>query len=279
MQLSVLIPIYAKESSSHLRQCLESLAAQTLLADEIVLVEDGPLGRGLHATIEEYRAVLPIVSLPLPTHSGLGAALRAGLLICRGDYVARMDADDICMPQRFQTQVDFLDSNSKIDVVGSAIGEFNSESHSACSIRRLPTSGRALIRFAQSRNPLNHMTVMFRKASVLGAGSYQHFPGFEDYHLWARMLRLGHRLHNLEVILVQVRCGNAMQSRRGGLAYMKKDVDFQITLFRIGLVGASGCIKNIVLRAPLRLAPAFMRSLFYRMFLRHNSTHAEFRHI
>jgi glycosyltransferase involved in cell wall biosynthesis len=232
----------------------------------------------LQATIADYKAVLPIVSLPLPTHAGLGVALRAGLLICRGEYVARMDADDICVPDRFQRQVDFLDCNPQVDVVGSAIEEFNDELHAARSIRRLPTSGRALLHFAKSRNPLNHMTVMFRKASVLDAGSYQHFPGFEDYHLWARMLSLGHRLHNLEVILVQVRCGNAMQSRRGGVAYMKRDVGFQMFLRKMGLVDTSGCIKNIVLRAPLRLAPAFVRSIAYKVFLRRAPPAVKLRH-
>lgn len=268
MQLSVLLPVFYKESAANLSQCLESLFAQTIPADEIVLVEDGPLGAELKQVISDFDRILPIASLRLPLHVGLGGALRMGLLRCRGEYVARMDSDDICVPERFEKQVDFLDSHAQVDVVGSAIGEFDMCPSDGRSIRRLPTSGRALLQFARIRNPLNHMTVMFRKASVLYAGNYQPFSGFEDYHLWARMLSLGYRLQNMEEILVHVRGGNAMHGRRGGLAYLKKDVEFQLFLCKTGLVDAGECIRNIAMRAPVRLAPDFVRSLCYRTFLR-----------
>jgi glycosyltransferase involved in cell wall biosynthesis len=255
-----------------LQQSLASLAIQTLPADEIVIVEDGPLGEPLDAVIAAYRKFLPIVPAPLPGHVGLGAALRAGLDMCRGEYVARMDADDICMPARFQRQVNFLDDNREVDVVGGAIEEFDADLSERRSIRRLPASGPELLRFARFRNPLNHMTTMFRKASVLSAGSYQSYPGFEDYHLWARMLSLGHCLHNVEEVLVQVRGGSGMQNRRGGLAYLKQEMAFQLFLHEVGLVAVSECIRNIVMRAPIRLAPNSVRSMCYKLFLRHGST-------
>ena len=268
MKLSVLMPVYHKESSTYLRQCLESLAFQALLADEIVIVEDGPLGKPLNAIIGAYKRDLPIVSLALPAHVGLGPALRAGLGICRGEYVARMDADDISFRERFQRQVKFLDSNREVDVVGSAIEEFGGNSNAPGAIRHLPASGRELLRFARIRNPLNHMTTMFRKDSVLAAGSYKPCPGFEDYHLWARMLMHGYCLHNMEEILVNVRCDNGMQSRRGGLAYLKQDVAFQLFLHKVGLITVPGCVRNIAMRAPIRLAPTFVRSIIYNLFLR-----------
>lgn len=268
MKLSVLMPVYHKESSTYLRQCLESLAFQSLPADEIVIVEDGPLGRPLDAIIAAYKKDLPIVSLALPAHVGAGPALRAGLFVCRGEYVARMDSDDISFRERFQRQVKFLDSNREIDVLGSAIEEFGGNSDVPRTIRRLPASGRELMRFAQLRNPLNHMTTMFRKDSVLSAGSYQPSPGFEDYHLWARMLMRGHCLHNMDDTFVYVRCGNGMQGRRGGLAYLKQDVAFQLFLCKMGLTTAPGCIRNIAMRTPIRLAPTFVRSICYKLFLR-----------
>src|SRR5580658_8350857 len=101
MKLSVLMSVYAKEYPAFFRVSLESLAAQTLPADEIVIVEDGPLGEELKAVIEVYKSCLPIVSLRLPVNVGLGAALREGLNVCQGEYVARMDSDDICVPERF----------------------------------------------------------------------------------------------------------------------------------------------------------------------------------
>lgn len=268
MKLSVLMSVYHKESSANLRQCLDSLAIQTLRADEVVIVEDGPLGEQLEATIAAYRKVLPIVSLPLPVHVGLGAALRAGLYMCRGEYVARMDSDDICVPERFQRQVKFLESNWEVDVVGGAIAEFVEDCSAPHSIRLLPAAGQALRRFAMSRTPMNHVTVVFRKASVVAAGNYESCQGFEDYHLWARMLTLGYRLHNMNDILVYVRCGNGMQSRRGGLAYLKGEIEFQSFLRKMGLLDATGAFLNILMRGPIRLAPDSVRSLCYSLFLR-----------
>ena len=275
MRFSVLMPVYYKESPDYFEQSLASLAIQTLPADEVVIVEDGPLGEPLDAVIAAYRRFLPIVAVRLPEHVGLGAALRAGLDVCRGEYVARMDADDICVPVRFQSQVNFLDNNLEVDVLGSAIEEFDADLSERRSIRRLPASGPELLRFARFRNPLNHMATMFRKASVLAAGSYQPYPGFEDYHLWARMLSHGHCLHNTEEILVHVRGGSGMQNRRGGLAYLKQEMAFQLFLHEVGLVAASECIRNIVMRAPIRLAPNSVRSMCYKLFLRRGPTPSE----
>lgn len=268
MKLSVLMSVYCEESPVFLRQCLDSLAAQTLPADEVVIVEDGPLGEELEAVIADYRTGLRIVSLCLPANVGLGEALCAGLNVCQGEYVARMDADDICIPERFQLQLAFLEQNPRVDVASGTWAEFDRDWSKLHSLRILPATGRELLRYAKLRNPINHVTVIFRKAAVLAAGGYQSFPGFEDYHLWARMLVLGYRLCNMDVILVFVRVGNGMQGRRGGYTYFKRDIAFQMFLYKIGLLGVSECIRNILLRAPIRLAPILLRSLCYRLFLR-----------
>jgi hypothetical protein len=112
------------------------------------------------------------------------------------------------------------------------------------------------------------VTVVFRKAAVMKAGSYIPFRDFEDYHLFARMLTLGFRLHNIDEILVYVRVGSGMQGRRGGYAYFKRDIQFQLFLRKIGFLNAYECIRNILLRAPIRLTPVFARALCYKHLLR-----------
>ena len=268
MKLSVLISIYDKESPAFFEQCLESLAQQTLLADEVIIVEDGPLGEELRTMIDGWRTMLPIVSLRMPAHVGLGAALRAGLYVCEGEYVARMDSDDICVPERFERQVRYLDGNREVDVVGAAIAEFQQNPSAPQAIRRLPASGEALLRFARSRTPMNHMTVVFRKSSVVAAGNYESCQGFEDYHLWARMLTLGYELRNLKDVLVYARCGNGMQARRGGFAYLRREIRFQSFLRRMGLLDMAGSVWNILIRGSVRLAPDSIRALLYRSLLR-----------
>jgi len=268
IRLSVLMSVYEKESPACLCECLDSLAMQTLPADEVVLVEDGPVGETLKATIDRYRKILPIMSLPLPAHVGLGAALRAGLHHCRGEYVARMDSDDIAAPERFEKQMKFLEANPEVDVVGGAIAEFNEDSSAPHSIRTLPVAGAALRHFARFRTPMNHVTVIFRKASVLAAGNYEASYCLQDYYLWARMLALGYVLHNLIEVLVYVRCGNGMQARRSGFAYAKEEIHLQGYLRKLGLLNAPGALLNMVMRVPIRLAASFVRAFCYRLILR-----------
>jgi hypothetical protein len=179
-----------------------------------------------------------------------------------------MDSDDICVADRFKLQMSFLESNREVDVVGSAIAEFEQDCSAPRSIRLVPAAGPELRRFARSRTPMNHMTVVFRKVSVVAAGNYESWQGFEDYHLWARMLALGYRLYNMKEILVYVRCGNGMQNRRGGVAYLKEEIRFQRYLCKMGLQNAAGTFWSILVRGPVRLAPNWFRALCYRLFLR-----------
>lgn len=268
MTLSVLMAVYSKESPEFLRQCLASLAAQTRPADEIVIVQDGPIGKSLEESIDSFKSNLPILLVALPVNVGLGAALRMGLSQCQGKFVARMDSDDLSLPWRFERQLDLLESHPAVDVVGSAIAEFEEDWSAPHSIRSMPATGKDLLCFAKIRNPLNHMTVMFRKNAVLAAGSYQSCKGFEDYHLWARMLLDGYSLHNLAEVLVLARCGNGMLSRRGGLAYFMQEMKVQRQLLAIGFLNGFEFTRNVMVRGPLRLVPNAVRSLFYQLFLR-----------
>ena len=268
MKLSVLMSVYAKESATFLRDCLHSLATQTHPAEELVLVEDGPIGDELRHVIEHFRDRLNIRSVLLPSNAGLGEALRQGLEACRGEFVARMDTDDICAPERFERQLQFLEEHPEVDVVGTAIAEFDTDWMAPHSVRRLPARGEELLRIARMRTPLNHQTVIFRRESVMAAGSYQSCQGFEDYHLWARMLVAGAGLYNLPEPLVYARCGNGMQKRRGGWAYMRREIYAQLLMRKIGMITVLDCLRNIIARSPVRLAPSCVRAFFYRAFLR-----------
>lgn len=268
MKLSVLMSVYYRESPEYFRRALESLAAQTVPADEVVVVKDGPVNGELECAIASHREVLRIVTVPLPNNGGLGPALHAGLRRCRGELVARMDSDDICVPDRFEKQLTFLEHNPDADVVGGAIAEFHADCDRVESIRRMPSNGELLGRVARWRNPMNHMTVMFRKASVVAAGSYESCPGFEDYELWAKMLMSGRRLCNLHDVLVYVRCGNGMQQRRGGIPYLREEAALQQRFVKMGFVSRGQSLLNLIARAPVRLAPAWARAAFYRRVLR-----------
>lgn len=271
-QFSVLLSVYAEEKPDALMDCFESLINQTLSPSEIILVCDGPLSRELEDTISLYMCRLPLVLVRLDKNIGLGAALSVGLKACQHELIARMDTDDICVANRFEKQVSFLEVNASIHLLGGAIAEFKHAPSDAGTTRRLPTEYDDILRYARSRNPLNHMTVMFRKSSVLDAGNYKTLLGFEDYYLWARMIVAGYQIANLDDVLVYVRIGNGMLARRGGLTYMLNEVRLYWRFYQIGFVGFTRMCINIIIRAFVRILPNWARGLIYRHALRQINT-------
>lgn len=272
MEFSVLMSVYDKESPQFLRECLESIQQQSLQPDEIVIVEDGPINEALQSVLSEFREELPIVSVRLSQNRGLGDALNEGLERCRHDLVARMDTDDHCRPGRFALQVAYMDAHPDIDMLGGAIAEFDEDPARPHAIRELPTGSDNVARFARSRSPVNHMTVMFRRRAILEAGGYQRFLGMEDYYLWARMLCRGSRIDNVSDILVNARVGNGMLTRRRGWSYFKQDVRLQQKFREMGFINQTTMIKNICQRAPLRLLPEKALGLLYQRVLRKKPT-------
>lgn len=269
MDFSVLIPIYQKEAPKHLRACFDSLFRQTLSATEIVLVEDGPLTPELYATISEYQQGHPeLKTVKLAENGGIGHALNEGLKQCSYDLVARMDADDICTPDRFETQVRFMESHPDYDIVGSWADEFNDSITSILSTRRLPETHEDIIKFGKKRNPMNHPTVMFRHKAVKAAGYYIHNPQVEDYDLWVRMMLQGSRFYNIQRSLLYFRMSDDFARRRGGWDYSRMEIPLQFSFYRIGYINLWRMIQNIAIRTTIRMLPSSWRRKVYLSLLR-----------
>jgi glycosyltransferase involved in cell wall biosynthesis len=266
--LSVLLSLYYGDDPEFLHFAMGSLEEQTVTANEIVIVKDGPLTESLERVALSFEPRLPIRSVQLVRNAGRGLALQKAVPECHFPLVAIMDADDICAPDRFEKQLRYLEAHDEVDAVGGWIAEFDHDPDIVNSVRRVPLGGEDLMKWARKRNPLNQMTVMFRKHAVLAAGNYQHMPGFEDYYLWVRMLLAGSKLANLDDVLVFARCGNGMQARRGGLRYAREEIRFQLTLAKIGFISSRECAMNILARTPVRLAPPSLRGKLYSRVLR-----------
>lgn len=269
INFSVLLSVYKYEKAQYLEMCFDSIYKQTVQPTEIVLVEDGPLPLELHQAIEkEERRFNNIHRVVLEKNQGLGIALSVGLQACSHDIVARMDTDDICYPQRFEIQTKFLQEHPEIDVLGAWITEFDETPNNIVAFRNLPENHKDIYSFGKKRNPINHPVVMFRKQAVIEAGGYQPCPLFEDYFLWARMLKRGYKFHNLQTSLLFFRRSAEMIRRRGGLKYAHDEIVFQHKLYEIGYISYYELIRNICQRYGVRLAPNWIRSLIYKYLLR-----------
>ena len=120
----------------------------------------------------------------------------------------------LATPDRFQQQVDYIEQHPQLDVLGGNIIEFDAEPDQIVAEKQMPLSHEEIIKRLQRRNPFCHMTVFFKKSSVLKAGNYKPLPLVEDYYLWARMAAQGCRFANLNRVLVYARVGNGMHTRR-----------------------------------------------------------------
>lgn len=270
MSFSVLIPVYKKESPVFLKKSIESILYQTLKPDEIVLVKDGPLINKLNKIIQQFVDENPKLFsiIDLEKNVGLGKALEIGLQHCSYEIIARMDSDDICNPQRFERQIKFMEDNPKIDIVGSWIAEFIKNPEEIVFKRKVPITHSNIFEFAKLRNPMNHVTVMFKKIAVLRAGNYRQFPLFEDYYLWLRMLMNNTKFANIPEYLVFVRVGNNMLNKRRGINYLNREIKFQRKMLNMGFISYREFLRNLLLRGIPRLIPGRLLKFIYKKFAR-----------
>lgn len=267
--LTVLLSLYKKESPDYLRASLKSIAAQTLQPQEVVMILDGPITDALEEALAESRSWLPQLHVyPQPTNQGLGPALAIGVKVAQHDLIARMDTDDIMRQDRLMLQYQQFVSNPQLAICGSNISEFVDEPSHVVGRRTVPESNEAIREFSKRRNPFNHMTVMFRRTAVLSAGNYRSVKSFEDYELWARMLKQGAEAYNIQDDLVFARTGGDMISRRGGWQYLKAGLVGRYRVYREGLGGLGDFVFVSGVHVVISLMPPKVREWFYQKKLR-----------
>ena len=268
MQFSVLLSVYKKEKTEYLKMSLNSIRFQTLAPDEVILIEDGPLTKELYLVIEEYLKILPNMRVyKFDENQGLGLALRKGMELSKYELVARMDTDDIAEPERFKIQKDFMEKNPHISVCGGLMREFDDRGIIS-QVKNMPETQKEIWEYAKYRNPINHMTVMFRKADVLKAGNYRDFSFLEDYDLWCRMLAKDYKFYNVQKVLVKARVSDEMYNRRGGIVYCRRYLRLRQMQKEIGLLGFGEYVKACGVTILITLVPNMIRKLVYIKMLR-----------
>ena len=207
MTFSVLMSVYQKETADNLEQCFESIwTRQTLRPDAVVLVRDGELNDGLNRVITQWKESLQdrLVLLDNERNSGLTVSLNKGLAVVQTDLVARMDTDDISLPDRFEKQVRYLEEHPEVAVLGGSIQEFD-ENSDCLVVRHYPKSNVA--KFMAKASPVAHPVVMMRMELFREGGiSYnEKYRVSQDIALWYDIVKAGYQITNLPDVLLKFR--------------------------------------------------------------------------
>lgn len=182
--ISVILPVY--NTGKFLKKAIESLLAQTFPDFELIAIDDGSTDE-LPAILVDYAQKDKRIHIHTQPNQGVAQALNTGLQLAEGKYVARMDADDICHPERLQKQFDFLEAHPETGLLGCAAAIIDANG------RRQGTLDYPLTHFALQwslcfYNPIIHPSIMARHEIMLAAGGYHpDCPQAEDYDLFARL--------------------------------------------------------------------------------------------
>lgn len=213
--VSVLMPV--RDAAPTLGEALESLWAQTFGAWELVAVDDGSRDGSLEL-LRAAAAQDPRIRLFPRPPEGIVAALNAGLRQCRAPLVARMDADDVCHPERLAEQVALLDARPDLGLVGCLVECFPAE-RITDGMRRYEAWLNSLVdpgAIARERlveAPLVHPSVVVRRAALEAVGGYRSGPFPEDYDLWLRLHAAGVRMAKVPRVLLRWRDGDGRLTR------------------------------------------------------------------
>jgi glycosyltransferase involved in cell wall biosynthesis len=192
-RVSVVLPVYNGEP--FLTDAVDSILAQTFRDFELIGIEDGSLD-GSGEILDRFALADSRVRVLHQANAGIIAALNRGLALARGEFIARMDADDVAHPERLARQAAFLDGRPDIAVVGCAVTLIDERGKRIRDVE-YPRTPEAVAEFLEIGAPLAHPAVMMRRDAVRAVGGYREaYRHAEDYDLWLRMAER-YRMANL----------------------------------------------------------------------------------
>lgn len=199
-RVSVIMSAYNAEK--YIKEAIDSILNQTFKDFEFIIINDGSTDstRDIILSYKDSR----IRFIENKKNIGLTKSLNKGLKLAKGEYIARLDADDSSMPKRFEKQINFLDKHKDIAVIGNWIEIIDEETNKAHVLKNSCNS--AIIKWAQIfKNQMDHSSVFFRKKIIEEVGSYKEIYKYaQDFDLWFRVLRK-YKIANLPEVLTKYR--------------------------------------------------------------------------
>lgn len=262
LPLTCVLPVYAAVSPAEFTRAYRSIVYQTCPPEEILVVVDGPVD----PKILEYLSRQPDSELTLVRfqhNSGVAAAMRAGFVQARHRWVARHDADDILMPDRFEKQWPLV-ATGEYAAVGGAMLEFVGTPSNVVRVRRLPVDPVSIAKYVKINSPLNNQSTIFDREAVLSVGNVRDICFLEDYDLFARLIAHGYQLCNIDEPLVLVHAQESMYDRRTDMRVAKAERELQRNLINLGLISYPRAVFNYIARQVFRKLPRPLLKYAYR---------------
>ena len=266
---SVLMSVYIKEKPEYLKRSIESILGQTICTDDFVIGKDGPITEELNKLLEEYASKYDYIHIyGYENNHGLGYALNYGINYCINELVARMDSDDISLPDRCEKELNLFHERPSLDIVGTDIYEFTEDEKCISGLKKMPVSQDEIKKYARRRNPFNHPTVMYKKSSVIKYGGYHEGERGEDIALFTKMVFEGCACANIDEPLLKYRAIADQFDRRTS----KTDSDAVIRViknnYKKGYIGLSDYLYVAVVQAAGRFIPKSIGKTIYKKLFR-----------
>jgi glycosyltransferase involved in cell wall biosynthesis len=265
--LAILLPIYLNDKADYLKQTINSLRDQTFKNFDVIFLIDGPISNELNDLIIETKDINAII-LRFDKNRGLPSVLNDGIEYCiknNYQFIGRIDADDIALPDRFEKQMKYLIENVEIDVVGGAIEEIDEMGNSYGKVIHYPLDHKSCYKFFKRRDPLAHPAVLFRNTFFKKAGLYnKEYIKNQDTVLWLEGFKNGCKFANLEDIVLKFRMDSFFfRKRRGGFKRAKELLLIRIKVSKELNYGIIGIFYAIILFS-ITIAPTFIRKITYK---------------
>lgn len=262
--------IYRGANPRWFQQAVDSMLCQSVPADDFVIVCDGALTPELEEILTSLDAAHPglFQFIRLKKNVGIGAAANEGLKYCKNDLVAKMDGDDIALPQRCEKQLERFAANPKLTILGGFIAEFEDSPDNPFAIRAVPLTNDAIRKFSRRRQAFNNMTVMYRRKDVIAVGGYRNLRRSEDYDLYLRLLMAGCCGENLEDVLVYARVNQSARSRRSSWQTFRGCVRSRWFALRCGFSSPWDFLVCLLGAFVIFVCPGRVQQFLYGHFLR-----------
>lgn len=226
--ISVLMSVYKSEKPRFLNRALRSVwSDQILKPNEIILIEDGPLSRELIEVIENWKSELgdKLVILRNELNEGLTKSLNKGIAVIRSQYIARMDSDDISLPERFKLQYEYMESHPEVMVLGGGMQEID-EYENWGAERKYPETQEKIKKYIAKANPLAHPTTFIRKSIFDNGYLYNDkYRKNQDLKLWFDLLKDNNVLHNLSDTVLLFRRTSDTFTKRSSKVSLKSELE------------------------------------------------------